>query len=256
MPGAARAGGHGGLRRAARGDRARRLPGVDPRGRGLRMRRRHPLDRPVGLDGDRRARPRAAGGCRAGALPATGSGRGAVDAEHRRGVHAALRGRRADRPRSGVRAHRVLLRAGHARRDPRRPRLARPAGRPRRPAPPHAGAHGPLPGLLLRGGARVAASSGGPRERRRRRRRPGRARGGARARPARRARRRRDRARARAGRHPAPRRPPGLRAARPAPAAVGPGLRASPGRARAHAPAQSSAPRRWSRAGHPTGRSS
>ena len=57
--GPARAGGDGRLCRAARGDRARGLPGVDPRGRALRLRRRHPLDRPLGVDGDRRARARA-----------------------------------------------------------------------------------------------------------------------------------------------------------------------------------------------------
>ena len=73
-----------------------------------------------------------------------------LDAEHRRGVSAALRRSRAHRPRPRVRAHRLLLRARHARRDPRRVPVAGASRRPRRPAPPDAVAHGPLPGLLLR----------------------------------------------------------------------------------------------------------
>ena len=58
--GAAAPRGHRGVRRAARGDRARGLPADRARARGLRVRGRHPLDRPVGLDGDRRARARGA----------------------------------------------------------------------------------------------------------------------------------------------------------------------------------------------------
>ena len=62
----------------------------------------------------------------------------------------------ASRPR--LRADRLLLRARHARRDPRRPRRPDPAGRPRRAAPAHARAHGPLPGVLLRRRAGRAAA--------------------------------------------------------------------------------------------------
>ena len=47
----------------------------------------------------------------------------AHDAQHRRGLHPALPGRRPDRPRPRVRAHRLLLRTRHRRRDPRRLRL-------------------------------------------------------------------------------------------------------------------------------------
>ena len=87
----------------------------------------------------------------AGLSPASAgpSGR-VVDAEHRRGVSAALRRSRAHRPRLRVRAHRLLLRARHTRRDPRRVRVAGAARRPRRPAAADALAHGSLPGLLLR----------------------------------------------------------------------------------------------------------
>ena len=59
-----------------------------------------------------------------------------------------------------VRAHRLLLRARDERRDPRRARGHRARRGPRRPAPPHARAHGPLPGLLLRRGAGRAARRG------------------------------------------------------------------------------------------------
>ena len=54
--------GDGRLRRPEGRDRARRLPARDPCPRGVRVRRRDPLDRPVRVDGDRRARPRAARG--------------------------------------------------------------------------------------------------------------------------------------------------------------------------------------------------
>ena len=57
---------------------------------------------------------------------------------------------RADRARPRLRADRLLLRAGHARRDRRRAAEPDPARRPRRAAPPHPGADGPLPGILLR----------------------------------------------------------------------------------------------------------
>ena len=56
-----------------------------------------------------------------------------------------------DRGRPGVRPDRLPLRAGHARRDPGCPRLPGAGPHARRAAPPHPGAAGPLPGLLLRG---------------------------------------------------------------------------------------------------------
>ncbi len=257
---AARAGGDGGLRRAARGDRARRLPGVDPRGRGLRLRRRHPLDRAVGLDGDRRAR-------RAGCWPTPGCAlsprrdpAGELrDAEHRRGVRAARTPTPSGSPRDPDYG-RIVCFCERVTRGEIRDALASPVppvdldGLRRRTR-----AHmGRCQGFFCGARARVAARAGGPRgdERRGRRRRPGRAGRGSRARPARRARRRRDRARARRGRHPAPRRASGLRAARPAPAAVaGPPTRAGSARSRARR-APSCGPRRWSRAGRPAARSS
>ena len=57
----------------------------------------------------------------------------------------------------GVRRDRLLLRAGHPRRDPRRPGVGDPARRPRRAAPAHPGDDGPLPGILLRRPRRAAA---------------------------------------------------------------------------------------------------
>ena len=108
---------------------------------------------------------------------------------------------------------------------PRRdPRCAGRAGRgrgPRRASPPHARAHGPLPGLLLRRGDRRAARrAAGERPRGGDRRGAGRARSGGRAATARRGRGAGARARGGARRHPAPRAAPGLRPARPAPPAV------------------------------------
>ena len=58
--GAAAPRGDRGLRRPARRHRALGLPGDRARARGLRVRGRDPLDGPVGLDGDRRARARGA----------------------------------------------------------------------------------------------------------------------------------------------------------------------------------------------------
>ena len=81
---------------------------------------------------------------------------------------------RAHRPRPRVRAHRLLLRARHARRDPRRVRVAGAARRPRRPAPPdprrtwaaaRASSAAPSSAALIeeRGGAvTVAVVGGGP----------------------------------------------------------------------------------------------
>ena len=60
-----------------------------------------------------------------------------------------------------LREDRLLLRARHARRDPGRAGRPAAGGGPRRAAPPHAGAHGPLPGLLLRRRARRAARGAG-----------------------------------------------------------------------------------------------
>ncbi len=77
---------------------------------------RFPRDRRMGARRARRRRPRALRARR---------GAGAPDAEHRRVRHAALPGRRADRPRSRLRADRLLLRAGHPRRDRRGARTAR-----------------------------------------------------------------------------------------------------------------------------------
>ena len=71
--------------------------------------------------------------------------------------------RRSDRPGSGDGAHRLLLRAGHPRRDRGRAGEPDPACRPRRPAPAHPGADGPLPGVLLCGRGR--GRTGGRRRR-------------------------------------------------------------------------------------------
>ena len=116
----------------------------------LRLRRRHPLDRADGLDGDRRARARAAR-------------RGGPALEPRATEPPAPR-----MPNIGEAFPRPYARGGPdradpeygrivcfcervtARGDPRRPRAARAARRPRRAAPPHPRAYGPLPGVLLR----------------------------------------------------------------------------------------------------------
>ena len=170
---------------------------------------------------------------------------GAAHAEHRRGLPAPLLRRRAHRRRPGVRPRRVLLRAGHARRGPRRVRLDHPAVRRRRPASPHARAHGPLPGVLLRRRghppARGRPGVGVPRrEVRRERRARRRRRGGRRARrPHRGPRARAGPARARArpggrgGRDPAPQRPSRLRRTRPATGDERSGVRAPARRRRA-----------------------
>ena len=83
--------GHGGVRGAARGDRARGLPGVDARGLRLRLRGRDPLDGTVVVDGARRARACGAGGGRAAARAAFRRACFGADAEHRRGGAAAVR---------------------------------------------------------------------------------------------------------------------------------------------------------------------
>ena len=159
------------------------------------------------------------------------------------GRDTALPGRGADRGGPGVRRDRLPLRAGQPRRDPRRARQRHPAGRARRAAAAHPRDERPVPGVLLRRGgvgavrapgrgrameADVLVVGAGPAgltaaaELRRlgvprvAGRRPG---GGAR-------------------RDPAAQRARRLRAARPAPGAVRPGLRAGaggqrrPGRAR------------------------
>ena len=63
--------------------------------------------------GDRRARAGAAGRGRAGIGTGRGTAGATADAQSRRGVHPAVPGRRRDRGRPGLRAHRLLLRAGH-----------------------------------------------------------------------------------------------------------------------------------------------
>src|SRR6185436_6037928 len=126
-----------------------------------RVRGRNPLHGAVGLDGDRRARARAA---RRGRSFAPAEGRGAArvpDAEHRRGRSARAPARGPDRARSGPRPDRLLLRAGDERRDPRRARIAGSGPGPGRAAPPHPRVHGALPGLLLRSGAGRAAGRRG-----------------------------------------------------------------------------------------------
>ena len=60
---------------------------------------------------------------RPGAAPRAPTCPPAADAQHRRGVPAAVPGRRAHRRRPGVRRHRLLLRACHRGRDPRCARL-------------------------------------------------------------------------------------------------------------------------------------
>ena len=175
-PGPGRRGGHRDLRRAAGRDRAPRLP--DPRRSrpALRLRRRHQVNRAVGVAGDRRVRHRPAGrGGAAAGRARRGRRRPARDALHRGGGNAALPGRRADRRRPRVRADRLPLRAGHPRRDPRRAGEHRAARRRRRAAPPDQGDERPVPGLLLR--RRGVGDDGGrpgPRQRRPGRRCPAR----------------------------------------------------------------------------------
>ncbi len=96
----------------------------------LRPRRRNPVHRSDVRDGDRRVRDGVARRGRprrrpsAPDLPAA-----AADAQPRRGRAAPVPGRRTDRRRPGVRPHRLLLRAGDRRRDPRRVRTP-PSRRP------------------------------------------------------------------------------------------------------------------------------
>ena len=100
--------------------------------------------------GHRRARAGPAGRRRARTHDAGRAARAAAHAEHRRGRAQALPGSRPDRARRRLRHDRLLLRAGHGRRDPRRVRLDHPARRPRRTAAPHPRHERPLPGVLLR----------------------------------------------------------------------------------------------------------
>ena len=81
---------------------------------------------------------------------ALGSSRAAADAEPRRGRHPAVPGCRAHRRRPRIRPHRLLLRAGHRRRAPRRIPIAHSASRSRRAASSHPGDERPLPRVLLR----------------------------------------------------------------------------------------------------------
>jgi glycerol-3-phosphate dehydrogenase len=95
------------------GLRAHRLP---DRFRGwLCLRGRHPLDRPVCLDGDRRVCAAWLGARRARAAERIA---GAANAQPRRALPAPVLERGADRGGSRLRADRLLLRAGDARRDP------------------------------------------------------------------------------------------------------------------------------------------
>src|SRR4051794_1521299 len=149
--------GHGDLRGSARGDRAQRLRPGGRRGRALRLCRRRQVDRAEQRAGPRRVGSRPArGGRRAAARTARGAA-GDPHAEPRRACSAALPPARADRRRPRLRRRGLLLRARHARRDPRRGAQPGPGHRPRRPAPAHAGADGSLPGLLLRRAGRPPA---------------------------------------------------------------------------------------------------
>ena len=97
-PQLARRGGHGGLRRPARRHRARRLPDRAPPRAALRLRRRHPLDRADGVDGDRRVGHPTAGRGRAGAASrGTPTSCSPSHAQPRRGLPPSLPGRRPDR---------------------------------------------------------------------------------------------------------------------------------------------------------------
>ena len=132
--GAARAGGDRRLRRPARRHRARRLP--DPRRRtatpawagsarpGLTARWRSPSTFATSSTSRLALRPRD--GLPELRMPNIGEAFARPYA--RAGAH---------RRRSRLRAHRLLLRAGHAGRDPRRRREPDPARRPRRAAPAH-----------------------------------------------------------------------------------------------------------------------
>ena len=147
----ARGGGHRHVRRAARRHRPRRLP---HRGRpdqryvlvgGIRstgLTSGMAVAEYVGelLDQGRRSRRRTRPNCprrRGCRTSARRSPRPYQDAElHRR--------------RPGIRQGRLLLRAGHRGRDPRRLPVADPPGRTRRAPSPHPRDERPLPGLLLR----------------------------------------------------------------------------------------------------------
>ena len=164
---------------------------------------------------------------------------------------APLPARRADRARPGLRAHRLLLRARHPRRDPRRARGPVPAvdldGLRRRTRAHMGRCQGFFCGAELAAAARrerasgavtVVVVGGGPA-------------GLAAALELRAARRARVlvlEREARAGRDPAPRSPPGLRAARPAPPRSGPAYARRYASAR-RTPASSCGPRPWSPAG-------
>ena len=196
-------------------------------GPALRLRRRDPLDRASP------ARWRSPSGCgrrwrRRGSTSRDGPETvQPADAEHRRVRHAPLPGGRADRARPRLRPDRLLLRAGHPRRDRRRAGEPDPARRRRRPAPSDPCADGTLPGLLLRRRGRIRAGwrrrmaiDDGPVDRGRR---PGGPRGRDRAPRARHLPGHGDRARARGRRDPAALRPHGLRScATCAPCSPGP----------------------------------
>ena len=153
----ARRGGHRDVRRAARGHRARRLPGA--------------------------GRPRRGYLC-LGGIRSTGLTASMALAEHaaallaEAGLELRPRTDLPDPPRMpplgqeqtrpyedgarieadpGVRRGGLLLRAHHPRRDPRRDGVGDPARRPRRPAAADPGDDGPLPGFRLRRPRRVAA---------------------------------------------------------------------------------------------------
>ena len=87
------------VRGPARRHRARRLPADGARAGGLRVRGRHPLDRAVGVDGDRGARARRAGAAGLRLEPKERRPARVPDAEHRRAGRASLPARRADRAR-------------------------------------------------------------------------------------------------------------------------------------------------------------
>ena len=122
----------------------------DPRARALRVRGRDPLDRLDGVARHRRTRRRPDG--RGRSLAGRGGPRAGhpPDARARRARPAGLRRRREGARRSDLRAHRVLLRAGHRGRGQGCAGRGRPRGGRRGRSPSHPGHQWALSGLLLR----------------------------------------------------------------------------------------------------------
>ena len=109
-------GGHRELRRAAGGDRGPGLPDLGRRQCRYACVGRNPLHRAVRVAGHRRVRRGLLGASRAAPRERAGTRPAAGHAEHRRGGPRPYRTPHGSPP-TGVRARRVLLRAGHPGRD-------------------------------------------------------------------------------------------------------------------------------------------